>query len=122
MNQTEQIKVHAINPSWLPSISLKKEVNKTSVNIKTKENWIFTDAHLNYLAHFEKACKVELKHYDGTNYTLHLATAYELLSFDDMISYLNDNKVPNKLYYYDTNHRFETINELLEIIKHELIP
>jgi hypothetical protein len=39
-----------------------------------------------------------------------------------MISYINDNKVPNKLNFYDTNHRFETINELLENIKHELIP
>jgi uncharacterized protein YwgA len=44
------------------------------------------------------------------------------LSNDDMISYINDNKVPNKLYFYDTNHRFETINELLKNIKHELIP
>ena len=122
MNQTDQIKVHAINPSWSPGISLKKEVNKPQINLKTKENWIFTDAYLNYLAHFEKACKVELKHYNSTNYTLHLATADELLSFDDMISYINDNKVPNKLYFYDTNHRFETVNELLENIKHELIP
>jgi hypothetical protein len=24
--------------------------------------------------------------------------------------------------YYNTNHRFETVNELLENIKHELIP
>ncbi|GAA4059531.1 YqiA/YcfP family alpha/beta fold hydrolase [Flavobacterium chungnamense] len=122
MNQTDQIKVHAINPSWSPSQSLKKEVNKAQVNLKTKDNWIFTDAHLNYLAHFEKSCKVELKHYNSTNYTLHLATADELLSFDDMISYINDNKIPNKLNFYDTNHRFETINELLENIKHELIP
>jgi len=122
MNQTDQINVHAINPSWSPNQSLKREVNKPQVNLKTKDNWIFTDAYLNYLAHFEKACKVELKHYNGTNYTLHLATADDLLSFDDMMSYLNDNKVPNKLYYYDTNHRFETVNELLKNIKQELIP
>jgi predicted esterase YcpF (UPF0227 family) len=122
MNQTEQIKVHAINPSWSPSISLKKEVNKPQVNLKTKDNWIFTDAHLNYLAHFEKACKVELKHYNGNHFALHLANFDEVLTFDDMLVYLKENNVPNNPYYYNTNHRFETINELLKNIKHELIP
>jgi hypothetical protein len=80
MNQTDQIKVHAINPSWSPSLSLKRD------------------------------------------FSLHLANADELLSFGDMLSYLNENNVPNELYYYNTNHRFETVNELLENIKNDLIP
>lgn len=122
MNQTDQIKVHAINPSWSPSQSLKKEVNKAQVNLKTKDNWIFTDAHLNYLAHFEKACKVELKHYNGNHYTIHIANFDEVLTFDNMYDYLKDNNVPNKPYYYNTNHRFEVVNELLNNIKSELIP
>lgn len=122
MNQTDQIKVHAINPSWSPSISLKKEVNKTHNNLKTNESWTFTEAHLNYLAHFEKECKVEFKHYNGNYYTLHLANFDEVLTFDDILSYLKENNVPNKLYHYNTTHRFETVNELLENIKHELIP
>ena len=122
MNQTDQIKVHAINPSWTPSLSLKRELNKPQINLKTKENWIFTDAYLSYLAHFEKACKVELKHYTDNYFSLHLANTDELLSFDDMLSYLKENNVPNKLYYYNTNHRFETVNELLENIKNDLIP
>jgi predicted esterase YcpF (UPF0227 family) len=122
MNQTDQIKVHAINPSWSPSITLKREVNKSQVNLKTSENWLFTEAYLNYLAHFEKACKVELKHYKGNHYVLHLANADELLSFEEMLDYIKENNVPNKCYYYNTNHRFETVNELLENIKHELIP
>lgn len=121
MNQTDQIKVHAINPSWSPSLSLKRELNKPQINLKTKENWIFTDAYLSYLAHFEKASKVELKHYTDNYFSLHLANADELLSFDDMLIYLNENNVPNKLYYYNTNHRFETVNELLENIKNDLI-
>lgn len=122
MNPTDQIKVHAINPSWSPSQSLKREVNKPQVNLKTKENWIFTDAYLNYLAHFEKACKIELKHYKGNHYNLHLATADELLNFADMLGYLKENNVSIKLYEYNTNHRFETVNELLDNIKSELIP
>jgi predicted esterase YcpF (UPF0227 family) len=122
MNLTDQIKVHAINPSWSPSITLKKEVNKLHNNLKTNENWLFTEAYLNYLSHFEKACKAELKHYNGYHYTLHLANADELLSFDDMLVYLKENNVPNNPYYYNTNHRFETIKELLENINHQLIP
>ena len=121
MNQTDQIKVHAINPSWSPSITLKKEVNKPQVNLKTSENWLFTEAYLNYLAHFEKACKVELNHYKGSHYALHLANADEQLSFEEMLYYMKENNVPIKTYYYNTNHRFETVNELLENIKHELI-
>jgi predicted esterase YcpF (UPF0227 family) len=122
MNQTDQIKVNAINPSWSPSLSLKRELNKPQINLKTKENWIFTDAYLSYFTHFEKACKVELKHYTYNHFSLHLANADELLSFDDMLRYLNENNVPIKLYYYNTNHRFETVNELLENIKNDLIP
>lgn len=121
MNQTDQIKVHAINPSWSPSISLKKEVNKTHNNLKTNESWTFTEAHLNYLAHFEKECKVELKHYNGNHYTMHIANFDEVLTFDDMFDYLKENNVPNKPYYYNTNHRFEVVNDLLENIKNELI-
>lgn len=122
MNQTDQIKVHAINPSWSPSISLKREVNQEQINLKTKENWKFTETYLNYLAHFEKACKVELKHYKGNNYTLHLANADELLTFDTMLEYLDENKVPHEVFYYNTNHRFETVKELLENSKNDLIP
>lgn len=121
MNQTDQIKVHAINPSWSPSHSLKRELNKPQINLKTKENWIFTDAYLSYLAHFEKACKVELKHYKGNLFTLHLANSDELLSFDELLEYLKINNVYNKQYYYKTDHRFGTVLELLENIKKELI-
>ena len=122
MNPTENIKIHTINPSWSPSISLKKEVNKLHVNLKTGENWTFTEAHLNYLAHFEKTCKVELKFYKGQYYSIHLGKLDEVLSFENMLQYLKDNDVPNKLYDYNTNHRFETVSELLENIKLEIIP
>ena len=122
MNPTEQIKVHAINPSWSPSSNLKKEVNKSHNNLKTNENWIFTDAHLNYLAHFEKECLENLKQYSGAHYTLHIANFDEVLTFDTMFDYLKENNVPNKPYYYNTNHRFEVVNDLLDNIKLELIP
>lgn len=66
MNQTDQIKVHTINPSWSPSETLQRLINMPQVNLKTNENWTFTNAHLNYLSQFEKACKEELKHYNGS--------------------------------------------------------
>lgn len=122
MNQTDQIKVHAINPSWSPSVTLQRLINMPQVNLKTNENWTFTNAHLNYLSQFEKVCKEELKHYNGSYYTLHLAKLDELLNFDEMLNYLKENNVPKKLYFYNTNHRFERLHELLENIKNELIP
>jgi predicted esterase YcpF (UPF0227 family) len=122
INQTDHVKVHAINPSWSPSKSLKKEINKSQVNHKTAEIWIFKAAYLNYLSNFEKKCKEDLTLYKGNHYTLHLANSDELLSFDDMLKFLKENKVTNKLFYYDTDHRFSSVLELLENIKDELLP
>ena len=120
MNPSDAIKVHSINPSWSPSITLKKEINIHLKNHKTEEKWIFTEAYLNYLSSFEKKCKEELKHYKGNHFTFHLANYDELLGFDEMLAYLKDNKVPNKQFYYDTVHRFEAVDEMLENIKSEL--
>ena len=33
INQTDQIKAHAINPIWSPSLTLKKEINKLTIKI-----------------------------------------------------------------------------------------
>jgi hypothetical protein len=52
---------------------------------------------------------------------LHLANYDELLGFDEMLEYLKENQVPNKQFYYDTVHRFEKVDEMLENIKSELI-
>lgn len=121
MNPLDAVKVHSINPSWSPSISLKKEINIHQKNHKTEEKWIFTEVYLNYLASFEKKCKEELKQYNGNHFTLHLANSDELLSFNEMLEYLEEDKVPNKQFYYDTDHRFGTVVEMLENIKSELI-
>ena len=99
MNSSDAIKVHAINPSWSPSITLKKEVLKPQTNLKTNEKWDFTDASLNYIANFD-----------------------EVLEFSEMFDYIEINKVPNKLFYYDTDHQFGKVVEILENIKSELIP
>ena len=120
MSQSDAIKVHSLNPSWSPSSSLKKCINQPLENLKTSEKWIFTDAYLNYLANFEKKCKDELKRYKGNYYTLHLANSDELLSFTEMLDYLEENKVPNKQFYYNTDHRFGTVDEMLVNIKSEL--
>jgi predicted esterase YcpF (UPF0227 family) len=122
INQTNAIKVNAINPSWSPSASLKKNINQAQENLKTGERWLFTEAYLNYLANFEHKLKDELKQYRGANYSIHLGEQDELLSFTEMVEYLNENKVPFQQYNYPTDHRFGTVEELLENIKGEFIP
>ena len=74
-----------------------------------------------YKRQIENKCKEELKNYRGDHYTLHLANSDEVLSFDELTAYMNENKVKHKLYNYDTDHRFGTVVELLENIKSELI-
>ena len=98
LNSSDDIKVHALNPSWSPSITLKKEVLKPQTNLKTNEKWDFTDASLNYIANFEQKCKEQLKHYKGNYYTLHIANFDEVLEFSEMFDYIETNKVPNKLF------------------------
>ena len=122
LNSSDAIKVHALNPSWSPSITLKKEVLKPQTNLKTNEKWDFTDASLNYIANFEQKCKEQLKHYKGNYYTLHIANFDEVLEFSEMLDYIETNEVPNKLFYYDTDHQFGKVIEMLENIKCELIP
>ena len=113
LNSSDAIKVHALNSSWSPSITLKKEVLKPQTNLKTNEKWDFTDASLNYIANFEQKCKEQLKHYKGNYYTLYIANFDEVLEFSEMLDYIETNEVPNKLFYYDTDHQFGKVVEML---------
>ena len=120
LNHSDAIKVQALNPSWSPSKTLSRSVNKLQENYKTGINWEFSESFLSDLAQFEKEAKSRLKNYNGTHYTLHLANSDECLDFSDLLAYLNENKVPNKTFYYDTNHRFEKVIEMLDNCKADL--
>lgn len=120
LNQSDAIKVHAINPSWSPGTTLSQEVNKSQENYKTGVKWQFSASYLNDLDQFEKEAKSELKNYKGTHYTLHLANSDECLDFSELLAYLDDNKIPNKTLYYNTNHRFEKVLEMLDNCKADL--
>ncbi len=120
LNHSDGIKVHAINPSWSPGTTLSQEVNKPQENYKTGLEWQFSASSLNDLAEFENEAKSELKNYKGTHYTLHLANSDECLDFSELLAYLDENKVSNKTLYYDTNHRFEKVIEMLDNCKVDL--
>ena len=108
--------VHVINPSWNPSKSLLRAVNQEQENYKSKEKWFFKESYIEQLSGFENFISENLKKYRGKNYTIHLAESDELLSFEDFISYIEKYQVPNKFYNYNSNHRFEKMEELLENI------
>ena len=120
LNHSDSIKVHAINPSWSPGTTLSQEVNKPQENYKTGLEWQFGASSLHDSAQFEKEVKSKLKDYKGANYTLHLANSDECLDFSELLTYLDANKVPNKTFYYDTNHRFEKVLEMLDNCKADL--
>jgi len=120
-NPSANLKVHAINPSWNPSETLKRELGKTLVNFKTSSEWFIDEKYLNRLHSLQNEIVEKLKNYKGNNYTVHLAKKDELLNFDKMLSYLDENSVVNKKFEYDTNHRFEKIEELLNNIKEQLV-
>ena len=105
--------VHVINPSWNPSKSLLRAVNQEQENYKSKEKWFFKESYIEQLSGFENFISENLKKYRGKNYTIHLAESDELLSFEDFISYIEKYQVPNKFYNYNTNHRFEKMEEFL---------
>lgn len=111
---TSNVVVHAINPSWKPSETLKENVNKELENHKTGVRWTFEERFLNQLQDLERFVVKELKNYKGNQYHVHLATQDELLNFDELLNYLNINAVEHQLFHYETNHRFETMEEMLE--------
>lgn len=120
LNFSDSIKVHAINPSWSPATTLSHDVNKPQKNYKTGLEWQFSESYLSDLTQFEKEAKSKLKNYKGHHYSLHLANSDECLDFSELLAYLDENKVPNTAFYYDTNHRFEKVIEMLNHCKANL--
>jgi uncharacterized protein len=112
----EQVIVHSINPSWNPSSSLKTALNQELTNFKTNEKWVFQQEYIDQLKELENFVIENLKNFKGNNYFLHLAENDELLDFSGLLSYLQKEQVPHKIYHYDTNHRFEKMEEFLERI------
>jgi len=55
-----------------------------------------------------------LKDYKGNKYAIHLAKEDELLNFDELRAYMEENEVNPDLYFYETDHRFGNIKEVLE--------
>ena len=120
-NLSKFLKVHAINPSWNPSETLKREVGKVLVNFKTGIEWSIDEKYLNGIQHLQIEVEEKLKEYKGEDYTLHLAKNDELLHFDKILDYINTNGVTHNIFEYDTNHRFEKMEELLDNIQSKLI-
>lgn len=112
----DNIIVHPINPSWNPSQTLAQNIGQEIVNFKTNEKWVFKETYIDQLIDFECHVKDNLKNYKGKNYSLHLAKNDELLDFSQLFDYLNQYQVPYELYYYDTNHRFERMEDVLRVL------
>jgi uncharacterized protein len=109
----DQVIVHTINPSWNPSVTLKRALNQELTNFKTNEKWFFKQEFIDQLKEMEDFVSENLKNYKSNDYSLHLAENDELLDFSGLLSYLQREQVPHKIYHYDTNHRFESMKEML---------
>jgi predicted esterase YcpF (UPF0227 family) len=109
----EKVVAHAINPSWRPTQTLLPAKDTVQENFKTGEKWIFTSKYMDQLEEFEHFVLINLKNYKGNRYAIHLATEDELLNFDELRSYMEENEVNPDLYFYETDHRFGNIKEVM---------
>ena len=109
----ERVVAHAINPSWRPTQTLLPAKDTVQENFKTGEKWIFTSEYMDQLEEFEHFVLINLKNYKGNRYAIHLATEDELLNFDELRLYMEENEVNPDLYFYETNHRFGNIKEVM---------
>jgi predicted esterase YcpF (UPF0227 family) len=109
----ERVVAHAINPSWRPTQTLLPAIDTVQENFKTGEKWIFTSEYMDQLEEFEHFVLTNLKNYKGNRYAIHLATEDELLNFDELRSYMEENEVNPDLYFYETDHRFGNIKEVM---------
>jgi predicted esterase YcpF (UPF0227 family) len=110
----ERVVAHAINPSWRPTQTLLPAKDTVQENFKTGEKWIFTSEYMDQLEEFEHFVLINLKNYKGNRYAIHLATEDELLNFDELRLYMEENEVNPDLYFYETDHRFGNIKEVME--------
>ena len=109
----ERVVAHAINPSWRPTQTLLPAKDTVQENFKTGEKWIFTSKYMDQLEEFEHFVLTNLKNYRGNRYAIHLATKDELLNFDELRLYMEENEVNPDLYFYETDHRFGNIKEVM---------
>ncbi len=110
----ERVVAHAINPSWRPTQTLLPAKDTVQENFKTGEKWMFTSKYMDQLEEFEHFVLTNLKNYKGNRYAIHLATEDELLNFDELRLYMEENEVNPDLYFYETDHRFGNIKEVME--------
>jgi predicted esterase YcpF (UPF0227 family) len=110
----ERVVAHAINPSWRPTQTLLPAKDTVQENFKTGEKWIFTSEYMDQLEEFEHFVLTNLKNYKGNRYAIHLVTEDELLNFDELRLYMEENEVNPDLYFYETDHRFGNIKEVME--------
>ena len=111
--RNERVVAHAINPSWRPTQTLLPAKDTVQENFKTGEKWIFTSVYMDQLEEFEHFVLTNLKNYKGNRYAIHLATEDELLNFDELRLYMEENEVNPDLYFYETDHRFGNIKEVM---------
>ena len=108
--------VHAINPSWNPSESLKLYKNKELKNLKTLEKWTFKGNYLEQCKEFEDFIKKNISIPPHGEHFIHISKHDELLNFDTMFNFMEINKVPFQKTEYETDHRFDKIKEVMKII------
>jgi predicted esterase YcpF (UPF0227 family) len=108
--------VHAINPSWNPSESLRLYKNKELKNLKTKEKWIFKNKYIEQLIEFEGFIKKYISIPPHKDYYIHISKHDELLNFEKMFNFMEINKVPFQKTEYETDHRFDKIKEVMKIV------
>ena len=109
----ERVVAHAINPSWRPTQTLLPAKDTVQENFKTGKKWIFTSEYMDQLEEFEHFVLTNLKNYKGNRYAIHLVTEDELLNFDELRLYMEENEVNPDLYFYETDHRFGNIKEVM---------
>tara|TARA_B110000977_G_scaffold110288_1_gene143453 strand:+ start:466 stop:1110 length:645 start_codon:yes stop_codon:yes gene_type:complete len=113
--------VHAINPSWNPSESLRLYKNKELKNLKTKEKWTFKNKYIEQLIEFEGFIKKYISIPPHKEYYIHISKHDELLNFEKMYNFMEINKVPFQKTEYETDHRFDKIKEVMKIvIRHKI--
>ena len=108
--------VHAINPSWNPSESLRLYKNKELKNLKTKEKWTFKNKYIEQLIEFEGFIKKYISIPPHKDYYIHISKHDELLNFEKMYNFMEINKVPFQKTEYETDHRFDKIKEVMKIV------
>jgi len=115
ISSNRNVVFHAINPSMTPYISLKKDLNNTLINFKTKVKFTVTQSFLDDLKEAGKQINLIDQH-KFEQVLFYFGSEDTVLDHSKTIEWINHFKITSKVITSKQDHRFQDISTVIHEI------